>query len=210
MQEDFKNQLQNTIELWRRKGQGVFEGLLREAKSEIQARLSQQGVSERWPALVNLIQEIAPYMAPSAASIIGRRLEPLAQWLNVSVKNWELYKLELLVSPQSHLIESETWTASSLVAMGELGGRWLIEKHTPPGDLKIRVMQVELVRMGHSLSDCTVRCELDVAEFERAMAQLLKEKRTDFDLTAMILSSNDVLMSQAHFHFELQWAPLLK
>ncbi|MEY4615755.1 MAG: hypothetical protein RJB66_715 [Pseudomonadota bacterium] len=210
MQEDFKNQLQNTLGLWKQMGHAAFDGLLKEAKQGFQAKLSKQGVADRWPALINLIQEIAPDLAPAAASIIGRRLEPLSEWLDTSVKNWEPYKIELLVSPQVHLQDSTSWTTPSLVAMAEVAGRWLLEKHCPPGDLKIKVAKLELETVAASLSHCIVRCELNAPEFEASMAELLKEKRGEIYLSSMISSSNDVLLSQVHFTFELQWSPLLK
>lgn len=210
MQEDFKNQLQNTLGLWKKKGQAAIDDLLNDARHEIQARLSQQGVAERWPALVNLIQEFSPELAPAVAGIIGRRSEPLANWLNASVVNWAPYKIELSVAPEEHLLEAQSWQAASLVGMAELAGRWLIEKHAPPGNLNMAVAKVELECLSKTATHCTVRCELDVAEFELAMARLLKEQQADVFLTVMIWAANNVLLSQANFHFELKWAPLLK
>lgn len=210
MQEDLKNQLQNTLGLLKQRGQAAMGDLLKEAKSEIQTRLSEQGVAERWPALINILQEISPDLAPSAAGIIGRTVEPLTQWLGISVKNWDPYKIELAILPQEHLLQNNSWATSSLLAMAETACRWLIEKHAPPGDLKLLVKKVEMETMSSSLSRCIVRSELDVTEFEFMLAQLLKEKRAELYLTTMVLSSNDVLLSQAHFHFELQWSPLLK
>ncbi len=221
MQEDFKNQLQNALGLWRKKGQGVLEKIIKEARDEITVRLSDQGIAERWPALVNLIEEFLPGVAPAVAGIVGRKVEPLAAELRVNVTHWEPYKIALSVKPQPHLIENQTWQASSLVAMAELAGRWLIEKHTPPGDIKIRVLKVELEVLNKSLSDCTVRCEIDPGEFELAMAQLLRvshhqsmathsKQSAEIFLPVMICASNDVLLSQVNFHFEILWAPLLK
>lgn len=210
MQEDFKNQLQNTLGLWRKKGQTALDQILKDAKGELRSRLSQHGVAERWPALVNVIEEFLPEMAPSVAGIIGRRNEPLAEWLGVSVKNWEPYKIELNVSPQKHLLSSKAWQSSSLIAMAEIAGRWLIEKHAPPGDLSIKAVRTELELLFESLTDCTVRCELDSAEFEITMAALMKNREAELFLPVLILSANDVLMSQVNFHFEIIWAPLLK
>ncbi len=210
MQEDFKNQLQNTLGLWRKKGQTALDQILKDAKEEIRARLSQQGVAERWPALVNVIEEFVPEVAPSVAGIIGRRFEPLANWLGVTVKNWEPYKIELNVFPEKHLLSSKAWEVSSLIAMAEVAGRWLIEKHAPPGDLNVRVGRVELELLLETLNDCTVRCELDSAEFELTMAALLKNREAEVFLPILILSTNDVLMSQVNFHFEIRWAPLLR
>jgi hypothetical protein len=42
------------------------------------------------------------------------------------------------------------------------------------------------------------------------MAELLKTKRCDVFLPVLVFSTNDVLLSQVNFHFELQWAALLK
>jgi hypothetical protein len=210
MQEDFKNQLQNAVGLWRKKGQAALDEFLKDAKGEIRTRLSQQGVAERWPALVNIIEEFIPEIAPSIAGIIGRRVEPLADWLGVTVKNWDQYKIELSVSAEKHLSEKDSWQTSSFVAMAEIAARWLIEKHSPPGDLKIRVLKAEIETLNSGLTDCTVRCELDAADFELTLSQLLKTQETDLFLTVLILSNGDVLLSQANFHFELRWSPLLK
>lgn len=210
MQEDFKNQLQNSLGIWRKRGQVALDQILKEAKDEIRNRLSQQGVAERWPALVNVIEEFLPDVAPTVAGIIGRRAEPMADWLGATVKNWQPYKIELAVAPQRHLVDQYTWLTSSLNSMAELAGRWLIEKHCPPGDLKIRVLKSEVDVIGTQLTDCTVRCELDSSEFELLMSELMKNRIVELPISAMILSSNDVLLSQVHFNFEISWAPLLK
>ena len=213
MQEDFKNQLQNTIGLWRKKGQKFVEEVIieaaREAKGELRTKLSEQGIAENWTSVVNFVEEILPEIAPSVATLIVPRVDPLAQWLNLKIIEWKPYKIEISVTPQKHLQSHSSWEMSSLLAMAELSGRWLLEKHAPPGDFKIRVQKAELISHNPGLGDCTVRCELDSSEFEVVMAELMKNGKGDYFLPIMILSEGDVLMSQVNFHFALHWTPLL-
>lgn len=211
MQEDFKNQLQNALAQWRKRGQEVWGQVVAEVRGEIRNRLSQQGIAERWPSVVNLIEEIAPELAPTVAGIISRKLDPIAEWLETSVKNWEPYKLELAVSPKPHLLEGgDVWKVSSIVAMAELAGRWILERHIPPGELKVRILRLELESLAAIDGNCTVRCELDPMEFEGTIAQILKKREAEIVLPTMIFNSADALSSQVNFHFELKWAPLLK
>ena len=203
MQEDFKNQLQNALGIWRKKGQSFVDGMVKEAKDEFRSRLSQQGLTEKWPALINLIEEFWPDLTPPVATIVGQKMDPLAQWLGLKVKNWDPYRMEVLVHPQKHLLGSKAWHTSSIVAMSETAARWLLEKHAPPGDLQALVQKVEVSAPVLGKGDCTVRCELNASEFEEAMAELMKEGKVDFFLPTLILSSQDVLLSQVHFHFEL-------
>lgn len=222
MQQDFKNQLHNTLEIWRKKGQRFMDEVvsekLKEAKMDLRRKLAQQGVAENWSALMDLISEILPELTPTMANIIIPKIEPLAQWLNLQIKEWKPYKIETTVAPHPHLLSRDQWESSSLVAMAEQTGRWLLEKHAPPGDMKIKVKKVELeVVVGGAVNgtvngaiDCTVRCELSPGEFESSMAELLKGGEVILFIPVMILSENDVLLSQVNFHFELQWTPLLK
>jgi len=230
MQQDFKNQLHNTLELWRKKGQRFMDEVvsekLKETKMDLRRKLAQQGVAENWSALVDLVSEVLPEIAPTMANIIIPKTEPLAHWLNLQIKEWQPYKIETTVAPQSHLLNKNHWESSSWVAMAEQTGRWLLEKHAPPGDMKIKVKKVELEVVGpgprdntassavndtiNGALDCTVRCELSPEEFESSMAELLKQGEVLLFIPIMILLENDVLLSQVNFHFELQWTPLLK
>lgn len=214
MQEDFKNQLQNTLGLWRKKGQKFVEEVLveatREAKDGLRSKLSQQGIAENWTSIVNVIEEFLPELAPSVATFVAHRAEPLAHWLNLKITDWKPYKIEVSVSPLPHLQKHSSWEMSSWIAMAELTGWWLLEKHAPPGDFKIRAKKSEVIAMSSSLTDCTVRCELEATEFETAMADLMKNGEVDYFLSVMIFSGSDVLLSQVNFNFELQWTPLLK
>lgn len=209
MQEDFKNQLQNALGLWRKKGQTVVDQILKEAIRDFQERISKHGVAVRWTSIVNLMEELIPEASPKIASILGKQTSPIANWLGIAVKNWKPYKIELTVSPSEHLICKSEWQSIALFAMAETAGRWLIEKHCPPGPLIINVLKVELESFSNSSSDCTVRCELEPLEFEKAMAQLLKNNYSEIFLPVMILTKAEVLMSQANFNFELKWTPHL-
>lgn len=214
MQEDFKNQLQNTLGLWRKKGQKFVEEVLveaaRGAKGEFKAKLSQQGIAENWASIVNMIEEVLPELAPSVATFVAHRAEPLAHWLNLKINDWKPYKIEVSVAPLPHLQNHSSWETPSLLAMAELSGRWLFEKHAPPGDFKIRTKKSEVIVLSAGLTNCTVRCELDPTEFEVSMAELMKNGEVDYFLPVMIFSGNDVLLSQVNFNFELRWTPLLK
>lgn len=214
MQEYFKNQLQNTLGLWRKKGQKLVEdvvtGVAREVKSEFRTKLSENGITEHWTALVNFVEDALPEVAPAVATLISHRVEPLSRWLHLKVKEWKPYKLEATVSPLKHLQNHMNWETSSLLAMAELVGRWILEKHAPLGDFKIRVKKAEVISHHAGLGDCTVRCELDPTEFETSIAKLMKDGSVDYFLPVMILLEGDVLLSQVHFHFEIQWTPLLK
>lgn len=214
MQEDFKNQLQNTLELWRKKGQKFVEEVLveaaREAKGGLKSKLSQQGIAENWTSIVNVMEEFLPELAPSVATFVAHRVEPVAHWLNLKITDWKPYKIEVSVSPLPHLQKNSSWEMSSLLAMAELSGRWLLEKHAPPGDFKIRAKKSEVIVMSSNLIDCTVRCEVEASEFEVSMADLMKNGEVDYFLPVMIFSGSDVLLSQVNFNFELQWTPLLK
>lgn len=214
MQEYFKNQLQNTIGLWRKKGQRFVEEVLietaREAKGELRAKLSEQGIAENWTSIVNLVEDILPELAPAVASLIVHRIDPMSHWLDLKIKKWETYKIETTVAPLKHLLSHSSWEMSSLIAMAELSGRWLLEKHAPPGDFKVRAKKAEILTHNIGLNDCTVRCELDSSEFEQLIAELMKNGKVEYFLPIMILTEGDVLLSQVNFHFELQWTPLLK
>jgi hypothetical protein len=157
-----------------------------------------------------LIEEFLPEATPTLATLVARRVEPIADWLSLDIKNWQPYKIELVVSPQRHLQQDSAWLSSSLVAMAEVSGRWLLEKHCPPGELHIRVRQVELESSATELNHCTVRCEFEADEFELKLAELLRNRQVELFLPVMIYSAQDVLLSQVNFHFEIQWAPLLK
>lgn len=215
MQEDFKNQLQNTMALWRKKGQQLVEDILLEAKNELRMRLSQKGVTEKWTSLVNFVEEMAPDLAPQFATLLSSKLDPLSQWLDLRVKKWEPYRIEIFVGAKEHLLEGVIWHTSSMIALSETAARWLIEKHSPLGDFKMKVKGVEVTHTNfyiesQDMHNCLARCELDSSDFENHMAQLLSKGQVDFSLPVMILGENDVLLSQVHFHFEFQWKALLK
>lgn len=210
MQEDFKNQLQNVLELWKKKGRAAVDELIGDIRFELQSRLSQQGVAERWPSMVNLIEEILPQATPAVASLLGKRFEPMAAWLGVTIKSWNPYRMELEITPRPHLLQSDVWQGSAIVAMAELAARWLVEKHAPPGDLKMHIKKLEMEVAVPSLFDCTARCEIDPVEFEDLVAKLMRHQRVEMSLPVNILSPHDVLLSQVNFHFEMAWAPLLK
>ncbi len=214
MQEDFKNQLQNTMAMWRKKGQQLVEDILHEAKDEIRVRLSQQGLTEKWTTLVNFVEEVVPELAPNFATLLSTKLDPLAHWLGLRVKKWEPYRIEVFMGTRDHLLDHKNWQTSSIIALAETTARWLIEKHSPVGDFKINVMSVELTHAaqyeGNGLRNCLARCELEPSDFEFHLAELMKKGRVNYSLPVMILGENDVLMSQVHFHFEFQWTALLK
>lgn len=210
MQDDFKNQLQNTLNLWRRKGQSTLTDFLKEAREELQSKLSEKGLPDRWPALITLLDELAPGVLPKIATFVGRRAEPMAHWLEMEVLRWDPYRVEIKVHPQAHLINEGSWVISSSAAMAELAAKWLIEKQSPPGQLKLLIKKMEMDVLKEALSNCTVRCELIPEDFEKSLAEMYLHRQTELFVPVMIFSSDDVLLSQVHFHFELHWSPLLK
>lgn len=227
MQEDFKNQLQNAFGLWRKKGQNLIGEWVSGAKAEVRNRLSQNGLAERWTSLVSLVEEVAPELTPQFASYLGVRRDSLAYWLGIKVMKWEPYRIEVGIEAQSHLMQDDiesvavkssknqalvhyNWQSSSLVALAETTARWLIEKHAPIGDFKIKTLKVEQSILSQGFNKCIARSELNPPEFENCMASLMKNSVSEFAQSVMILSENETLVCQVYFNFEFQWTPLIK
>lgn len=210
MQKELKNTLQDLLGVWQKKGQARWEDLTQQMKSEWASTLAEKGLAQRWAALLSVVEEVAPPWVPALAEIVSHQQSPLAKWLNLKVINWDAYRIGAELEPQDYLLISDSWMGSLPSAAGELMARWLLEKHTPPGSLKIDSLKCETEYFGALTGKLILRTELDPKEWEETIGNLKSRSQSEIFMTVLLVDSSETLKGRLQFHFDLKWKALLK
>jgi hypothetical protein len=177
----------------------------------LKEKMTTFGVAERWPSLLAAVEELTGTKSLPLAQFLATKSEPLMSWINADITRFEDYQIELKMRLAPHLFVGGSWDLSVFTGSALLPIKWLLEKHTPPGQLKMHVCNLELQNDFPILEGVLfARTSITPEDVENFVNILMKNGTAIFEANVGFFSTQEKRMAQTHLNIECEWKALLQ
>lgn len=181
------------------------------ARNILKDKMTTFGVADRWPSLLSAVEELIDTKSLPLAQFLATKSEPLMSWINTEITQFDDYQIELRMKLAPHLFVGGSWDLPVFTGTAFLPIKWLLEKHTPPGNLKMYVRSLELENDSPILEGILyARTSITPEEVENFINRLMKNGSAQFEGNVGFFSTQEKRMAQVDLKIECEWTALLQ
>lgn len=180
------------------------------ARTILKEKMNAIGVADRWPAVIAAIEETIGTQSLQLTQFLATKSEPLMSWINAEITQFDDQQMEVKMRLAPHLFVNGSWDLSVFTGSAYLPIKWLLEKHAPPGKLKMGVNRIELQNEFPILEGILfARTSVAPEELENFVKDLVKNGRAQFEAHVGFYSTQEKRMAQAQMLVDCEWQALL-
>lgn len=180
------------------------------ARNILTEKMTSFGVADRWPSLLAAVEELLATKSLPLAQFLATKSEPLMSWINAEITQFEDHQIEMKLKLAPHLFVGGSWDLAVFTGSAFLPIKWLLEKHAPPGHLKMHVRNLELQNDFPILEGILfARASVTLEDVENFVNMLMKNGSAIFEANVGFFSTQEKRMAQVHLNIECDWQALL-
>lgn len=188
---------------------GPWLDVAKGVKDQVHHRLAEKGIALRWPAVLGLVQDLAPQIPISVLSEVWQRAEPLNRWFKFELKQLGPETLELVTEPRSENLIKGLWDPLVFSAVGPRVAEFMVERHSPPGHLTLQLKKLEIEILTESGLPLHFRCYWPTHEVEPFLREINLTKEAELQLPVKVLSPDNVGIADIHLSYQVKLLPLI-
>lgn len=188
---------------------GPWLDVAKGVKDQVHHRLAEKGIALRWPAVLGLVQDLAPHIPISVLSEVWQRAEPLNRWFKFELKQLGAETLELVAEPKSENLIKGIWDPLVFSALGSRVAEFMVERHSPPGHLTLSLKKLEIELLTESGLPLHFRCFWPTHEIEPFLREIQVAKESDLQLPVKVLSPDNVGVADILVSYQVKLQSLI-
>jgi hypothetical protein len=181
------------------------------ARAVVKEKMNSIGVADRWPAVLASVEEILGTQSMPLTQFLATKSEPLMSWINAEIMQFDDHQMEVKMRLAPHLLVGGSWDLSVFTGSAYLPIKWLIEKHAPPGKLKLGVSRMEMQNESPILEGILfARTSVVPDELETFLKNLVQNGKAQFEAHVSFYSTQEKRMAQVQMTVDCEWQALLQ